>query len=67
VAVQFFDSSTGSPTSWLWDFGDVNDPTTSSAQNPFHTFSVAMDYTVTLTASTEGGSTQDSHLCTVSP
>ena len=48
LTVQFTDTSTGSPTSWLWTFGDGN---TSTAQNPQHTYSSAGTYTVTLTAS----------------
>jgi PKD repeat protein len=52
--VQFTDTSLNFPTSWLWDFGDGN---TSTAQNPVHTYPVAGDYTVSLTAaSTTGGS-----------
>ncbi|MFA5409772.1 MAG: PKD domain-containing protein, partial [Bacilli bacterium] len=46
--VQFNDTSTGTPTSWLWDFGDDN---TSALQNPAHTYAAEGNYTVTLTAS----------------
>ena len=54
LTVQFTDTSTNSPTSWSWDFGDGN---TSTAQNPIHTYSTAGNYTVSLTAiSTAGGS-----------
>lgn len=42
-------------TSWLWDFGDG---TTSTAQNPSHTYLDDGGYTVTLTASNIYGSTQ---------
>ena len=45
-AVQFTDTSTGSPTSWQWNFGDGS---TSTVQNPSHTFATAAAYTVTLT------------------
>jgi len=45
--VAFTDTSTGSPTSWLWDFGDNN---TSTQQNPVHTYAVEDSYTVVLTA-----------------
>ena len=45
-AIQFADTSTGSPTSWLWNFGDG---TTSSAQNPSHAYAAAGSKTVTLT------------------
>jgi len=48
LAVQFNDTSTGTPTSWLWDFGDnIN----STQQNPSHTYAAEGNYTVTLTAS----------------
>ncbi|HQR67649.1 MAG TPA: PKD domain-containing protein [Thermoanaerobaculia bacterium] len=50
--VQFTDASTGSPTSWLWDFGDG---TTSTERNPAHTFGQGT-YPVSLTASNSGGS-----------
>lgn len=51
--VQFTDTSTNSPTSWLWNFGDS---TTSTAQNPTKTYSTPGTYTVTLTATNAGGS-----------
>nr|WP_319374734.1 DUF3344 domain-containing protein [uncultured Methanobacterium sp.] len=51
--VQFTDSSTGSPTSWAWDFGDGG---TSTLQNPTHTYTTSGNYTVSLTATNEGGS-----------
>jgi len=51
--VLFTDSSTNTPTSWLWNFGDG---TTSTDQNPEHTYSVDGSYTVTLTASNAAGS-----------
>lgn len=51
--VTFTDNSNGSPTSWLWDFGDGN---TSTQQNPTHTYSTAGTYTVTLTATNGFGS-----------
>ena len=35
LVVDFTDRSTGSPTSWLWDFGDG---ATSSQRNPSHTY-----------------------------
>ena len=52
--VQFTDESTGTPTSWDWDFGDETDHST--AQNPLHTYTVAGTYTVTLTATNAYGS-----------
>ncbi|MDD5187465.1 MAG: DUF2341 domain-containing protein, partial [Methanoregula sp.] len=54
LTVNFTDQSTGTPTSWLWDFGD-ND--TSSVQNPSHTYTAAGTYTVNLTVTGAGGST----------
>ncbi|MBI3746627.1 MAG: PKD domain-containing protein [Chloroflexi bacterium] len=52
-SVQFTDSSTGSPTSWAWTFGDGG---TSTAQNPVHPYATAGTYSVTLTATNAVGS-----------
>lgn len=52
LSVTFTDLSGGgggTPNSWLWDFGDG---TTSTSQNPSHTFTIDGTYTVTLTAGT---------------
>ncbi|WP_440950858.1 PKD domain-containing protein [Methanosphaerula subterraneus] len=46
--VQFQDLSTGSPTAWRWDFGDGS---TSTEQNPLHTYTSTGAYTVSLSAS----------------
>jgi PKD repeat protein len=51
--INFTDTSTGSITSRLWDFGDGS---TSTLQNPSHTYSVAGTYTVRLTVTGSGGS-----------
>jgi PKD repeat protein len=48
LTVQFTDASSGSPTSWTWDFGDGN---TSTDQNPEHTYTSTGTYTVKLIAS----------------
>ncbi|MHC1745016.1 MAG: PKD domain-containing protein [Syntrophobacteraceae bacterium] len=48
LTTAFTDLSTGSPTSWTWNFGDGG---TSNAQNPTHTYSSPGFYTVTLTVS----------------
>lgn len=48
TTVQFTDQSTGDIDSWLWDFGDG---TTSTQQNPSHTYSDAGTYTISLTVS----------------
>ena len=50
LVAQFKDESTGGPTTWHWDFGDGG---TSAEQNPSHTYSVAGNYTVTLTITTD--------------
>jgi len=44
--------SDGSITGWAWDFGDES---SSSAQNPSHTYQAAGTYTVTLTVTDNGG------------
>ncbi|MEE8572697.1 MAG: PKD domain-containing protein, partial [Gemmatimonadota bacterium] len=51
--VAFSDLSTGSPTSWLWEFGDGM---TSTAQHPNHLYLAPGSYSVTLTASNLAGS-----------
>jgi PKD repeat protein len=48
TAVSFTDRSSGSPTSWNWNFGDGS---TSNAQHPSHTYAAPGAYSVTLTAS----------------
>ncbi len=53
LTVCFTDQSTGSITSWSWDFGDGG---TSTQQNPSHTYSDAGDFTVSLTVTGPGGS-----------
>jgi serine protease AprX len=55
LTVTFNDTSTGSPTSWKWSFGDG---TTSTVQNLTHKYSKVGSYTVKLTATnTEGNNT----------
>ncbi len=46
LTIQFTDASTGSPTSWYWDFGSGP---TSTLRNPSHTFYINGTYTVNLT------------------
>ncbi|WP_301664013.1 PKD domain-containing protein [Methanoculleus frigidifontis] len=53
LTVSFTDTSTGSPTSWIWDFGDG---TGSSEQHPVHTYTAQGTYTISLAASNAGGS-----------
>ena len=47
-AVKFVATSSGSPTSWLWDFGEGS---ASAEQNPVHIFGKPGFHKVTLTAS----------------
>ena len=54
LTVQFTDTSSNSPTSWDWNFGDGS--ADSYVQNPQHIFDNTGLYTVTLTASNAGGS-----------
>jgi len=63
LTVTFTDTSTGNPTSWLWDFGDG---TTSALRNPSKTYSIAQNYTVTLTATNVAGSSSTSQVVMVS-
>ncbi len=54
---DFTDASTdgdGSVVSWSWDFGDG---TTSTAQNPSHSYAAGGTYTVGLTVTDNGGGT----------
>lgn len=48
LTVIFTDLSTGNPTAWSWNFGDG---TTSTQQNPEHTYTNSGIYTVKLTIS----------------
>lgn len=52
LQVTFTDQSTGVVSSWTWSFGDG---TSSSLQNPQHTYQSAGVYSVTLTVSGSGG------------
>ncbi|HEY0514401.1 MAG TPA: IPT/TIG domain-containing protein [Thermoanaerobaculia bacterium] len=70
--IQFSDTSSGTPTSWMWDFGDGTpntDPTTMQ-QNPTHTYSAASgpypkNFPVKLTVSNSAGSSQAVKVITV--
>ena len=52
LAVQFTDTSSQTPTSWFWDFGDE---TNSTEQHPVHTYESPGIYNVSLTASNAYG------------
>lgn len=60
--VIFTDTSTGSPVSWLWNFGDGS--ATSTTQNPTHEFTNAGVYLVRLTVANSTGFTS-THVRTV--
>jgi YVTN family beta-propeller protein len=53
LSVKFTDTSTGSPTSWKWSFGDG---TYSTAKSPAYTYAEAGNYTVSLTVKNDAGS-----------
>lgn len=52
LQASFMDTSTGSPTSWQWDFGDGG---TSTERNPVHSYARRGTYTVELTVSNAAG------------
>ncbi|MDD1720024.1 MAG: PKD domain-containing protein [Methanoregulaceae archaeon] len=52
LEVQFTDRSSGTPASWLWNFGDGG---TSAMRNPSHTYTKPGSYAVSLTATNSLG------------
>lgn len=59
----FTDQSTNETTSWNWSFGDG---TTSTLQNPSHTYATTGTYTVTLSATNIAGASISSQTVSVS-
>ncbi len=57
LALAFTDTSTGAPTSWLWDFGDG---AISTDQSPVHAYAHAGPVVVRLTVENAQGSTSTS-------
>jgi hypothetical protein len=53
LTVTFADVSSGTPTTWSWEFGDG---TFGSDRNPVHSYAQAGTYTVKLTAANAAGS-----------
>ncbi|MBN2776745.1 MAG: PKD domain-containing protein, partial [Bacteroidales bacterium] len=51
--INFFDESTNSPSSWLWEFGDGD---TSQYQNPTHIYVAAGLYSIKLIVNNQYGS-----------
>lgn len=64
LTVQFVDTSTDQPVSWLWNFGDG---VTNRTQNPVHTFTTSGVYTVRLDATNNLGSCWYTSTISVSP
>ncbi len=62
LPVSFTDTSSGSPTSWSWTFGDGG---TSTLQNPSHTWSAAGPYTVSLVATNAAGPSSPAATATI--
>jgi PKD repeat protein len=60
--VSFSDLSSNSPTTWAWTFGDGS---SSSEQNPLHTYTANGSYTVCLTAGNGTGADTDCQPVTV--
>jgi PKD repeat protein len=63
-AVQFTDASSGSPTSWQWDFGDG---LTGTDQNPVHIYMKSGFYRITLIATNSSGSKRANRTITIVP
>ncbi len=62
LSVLFEDASTGTPTAWIWDFGDGK---VSTAKSPLHTYSAAGSYAVSLTVTAAGGQSTKRKFVTV--
>ena len=55
LTVQFYDRSSGSPTAWNWSFGDNN---FSTVKNPVNMYTIAGNFTVSLTVSNSNSTDQ---------
>src|SRR5882672_11345459 len=66
VTINITSTSTGTVTSYAWDFGDGG---SSTVQNPAHVYTTASTYSVTLTVTGPGGTNTQSktNYITVSP
>lgn len=58
TSIDFEDDSSPGTNQWSWNFGDG---TTSSSQNPSHTFNTEGTYTVTLTATNSANGCTDTY------
>lgn len=63
LSVAFTDTSSETPTSWLWDFGDGN---TSTLQHPNHIYAQPGQYNVCLEVSNACGNTEVCNFVSVS-
>jgi len=63
LSVTFTNTSTNSPTSYSWNFGDGT--ALSTVKDPVHTYAAAGTYTVVLTVRNTGGSTTHTQSITV--
>jgi YVTN family beta-propeller protein len=59
LAVAFTDTSSNVPTSWLWTFSD--DASTSTGQNPTHTFTTQGNWSISLKATNAAGNNTITH------
>jgi PKD repeat protein len=64
LVVQFTDLTGGNPTAWFWNFDDGS---TSTEQNPSHTYEKAGLYNVFLTATVDGKAITSSKLISIQP
>lgn len=67
LTVSFTDTSTGSPTSWFWEFGDG---ATSTQRNPTHIYTSAGAYNVALSITVSGatyGFARDAYISILAP
>ncbi len=55
-AIAFTDTSSGAPTSWYWNFGDIGAGNTSTISNPIHLYTTTGTFPVTLTSTNAAGS-----------
>lgn len=58
LQIQFTDQSPGTPTGWLWDFGDGN---SSADQSPLYTYNTPGVFDVVLDATHPGGEGRKKH------
>ncbi|MBI3500213.1 MAG: gliding motility-associated C-terminal domain-containing protein [Bacteroidetes bacterium] len=57
--VYCFNGSSNNTATWYWTFGDPNNPSTSSVENPFHVYTDTGVYCITLYVADSGGVCMD--------